>query len=106
MSSSARPFKILGVQQIAIGCETRKPLADLWQGIFGLDPVGSHRLEGENVEEDILALGPAPFQVEVDLMTPIDPEKSPKVRYTTSDPRHFHCPYPAQRLCVSQHYHI
>ena len=36
-------------------------------------------MEGENVDEDILALGPSPFEVEVDLMTPIDPEGSPKV---------------------------
>lgn len=37
------------------------------------------KIESENVEEDILQLGPEPYSVEVDLMTPIDPEKSPKV---------------------------
>ena len=38
-------------------------------------------MEGENVDEDILRVGPVPFEVEVDLMTPIDPEGSPKVRF-------------------------
>jgi hypothetical protein len=74
-----RPFQILGVQQIAIGSETRQPLQDIWQNIFGLQPHSTHRLERENVEEDIISLGPEPFAVEIDLMIPLDPEKSPKV---------------------------
>lgn len=49
--------------------------------MFGLKDrvVDSVRLEKENVEEDIVQLGPKPFSVEIDLMSPIDPEKSPKV---------------------------
>ncbi len=75
----SRPFKILGVQQIAIGCVEKGPLNALWKDIFGLEAYANKRLEGENVDEDILKVGPAPFDVEVDLMTPIDPEGSPKV---------------------------
>lgn len=77
--SSARPFQILGLQQIAVGSLDKKPLADLWGGIFGLDKVGSFSSESENVDEDIMKLGDGPFAVEVDLMTPLDAEKSPKV---------------------------
>jgi hypothetical protein len=76
---AARPFQILGIQQVAIGCEEKSPLDALWKDIFGLKASASKRLEKENVEEDILKLGPSPFEVEVDLMVPIDKDKSPKV---------------------------
>ena len=76
---SSRPFRILGVQQIAIGAEDRAGLTHLWQDVFGLSATSSHRIEKENVEEDIIKLGPSPYEVEVDLMTPIDPDASPKV---------------------------
>lgn len=33
----------------------------------------------ENVDEDILLLGKGPLAVELDIMQPINPEKSPKV---------------------------
>lgn len=33
----------------------------------------------ENVDEDILKLGVGPYAVEIDLMQPLDPTKSPKV---------------------------
>ena len=58
-------------------------MTTLWQDIFGLQPHATKRIEKENVEEDILKVGAAksPFVVEIDLMQPIDPEKSPKVRY-------------------------
>jgi hypothetical protein len=77
-----RPFRILGIQQIALGSTDRAGLNKLWNDIFGLQKDSSHRLEKENVEEDILKVGApkSPFVVEVDLMCPIDPEKSPKVR--------------------------
>lgn len=78
-SAAVRPFQVIGVQQIAIGSDSRSDLTLLWQDIFGLKPQSSHRIEQENVEEDILTLGTPPFVVEIDLMTPIDPEKSPKV---------------------------
>lgn len=37
-------------------------------------------LEKENVDEDILKVGQAPYEVEVDLMTPLNPDVPPKVR--------------------------
>jgi hypothetical protein len=76
----SRPFRVLGVQQIAIGSCDRGPLTRLWTEMLGLNSTESHRMEKENVEEDIIRLGHPPFAVEIDLMCPIDPDKSPKVR--------------------------
>eukprot|EP00581_Thalassiosira_minuscula_P013420 CAMPEP_0183718154 /NCGR_PEP_ID=MMETSP0737-20130205/11488_1 /TAXON_ID=385413 /ORGANISM="Thalassiosira miniscula, Strain CCMP1093" /LENGTH=209 /DNA_ID=CAMNT_0025947665 /DNA_START=61 /DNA_END=690 /DNA_ORIENTATION=+ len=78
---SARPFKVLGLQQIAIGSLDKSPLSNLWTNIFGVEKIGDYKSEKENVNEDILLLGKqgSPSAVEVDLMQPIDPEKSPKV---------------------------
>jgi lactoylglutathione lyase len=74
-----KPFKILGVQQIAIGCAERGPLDALWKDVFDLKPADSVTIESENVSEDIIQLGPRPYTVEIDLMTPVDINKSPKV---------------------------
>eukprot|EP00980_Cylindrotheca_fusiformis_P000543 scaffold133_cov115-Cylindrotheca_fusiformis.AAC.3 len=79
LSSNQRPFQILGVQQVAIGCPDKGSLDALWKNVFGLQPKASKTLEAENVQEDILQLGMEPFQVEVDLMVPLDINKSPKV---------------------------
>ena len=74
-----RPFKVLGVQQIAIGGPDKTRLQKLWVDLFGLEVTGTFKSERENVDEDICAIGTGPFKVEVDLMQPIDPEKRPKV---------------------------
>jgi lactoylglutathione lyase len=70
-----RPFRVLGVQQIAIGGPSKTALRRLWVELFGVPVIGAFRNERENVDEDILALG----GVEIDLMEPIDPQISPKV---------------------------
>lgn len=72
-------FRILGLQQIAIGALDKSELRRLWIDIFGLKEKGNFRSERENVNEDILELGVGPFAVEVDIMEPIDPEKKPRV---------------------------
>jgi lactoylglutathione lyase len=77
-----RPFKVLGVQQIAIGGPDKKRLQKLWVEMFGLEVTGTFRSERENVDEDICAIGTGPFKVEVDLMQPLDPEKKPAVHAT------------------------
>jgi lactoylglutathione lyase len=74
-----RPFKVLGIQQVAIGGLDKSKLANFWVGIMGLTPVRSFKSERENVDEDVLSMGKGPFAVEVDIMQPIDPEKKPKV---------------------------
>ncbi|MCS6899467.1 MAG: VOC family protein [Myxococcales bacterium] len=74
-----RPFRILGVQQIAVGGVDKGPLRRLWGDLLGLPFVGTYRSERENVDEDILEVGVGAARVEIDLMQPIDPERSPKV---------------------------
>lgn len=76
---SDRPFRILGVQQIAIGALQKGPLRALWGDLLGVPVIGSFQSERENVDEDILSLGEGPTAVELDLMAPLDPDKSPKV---------------------------
>jgi len=80
--SMTRPFKVLGVQQVAIGGPDKLRLRTLWVDKFGLDLTGDFRSERENVDEDICAIGSGPFKVEVDLMQPIDPDKKPAVHTT------------------------
>src|SRR5574343_300541 len=81
-ASTTRPFKILGVQQIAIGGPSKEKLRTLWVDILGLEITGNFVSERENVDEDITAMGKGPFKVEVDLMQPLDPEKKPAVHAT------------------------
>ncbi|MCW5650597.1 MAG: VOC family protein [Ramlibacter sp.] len=77
-----RPFKVLGIQQIAIGGPDKARLRKLWVDLFGLEVTGTFRSERENVDEDICATGAGAFKVEVDLMQPLDPEKKPAVHTT------------------------
>ena len=74
-----RPFKVLGIQQIAIGGPSKERLSRLWIDMFGLRVTGNYVSERENVDEDITAMGTGPFKVEVDLMQPLDPAKKPAV---------------------------
>ena len=70
-----RPFKILGVQQIAIGGPSKAALRHLWIDLLGVTEKGTFRSAKENVDEDILDLA----GVEIDLMQPIDPDAKPRV---------------------------
>jgi lactoylglutathione lyase len=74
-----RPFRVLGVQQIAVGAADKGELRRLWLDLLGLHKHGEFRSASENVDEDIAVAGAGPLSVEVDLMQPIDPEKRPKV---------------------------
>jgi len=76
---SERPFKVLGIQQIAVGALDKGRLRALWVDTLGLEPSGDYRSEKENVDEDIVTVGPGTFTVEVDLMQPLDPDKKPSV---------------------------
>ena len=82
MSAAPRPFKVLGVQQIAIGGPDKQRLRRLWVDMFGLEVTSTFVSERENVDEDICAIGSGPFKVEVDLMQPLDPDKKPAVHAT------------------------
>jgi lactoylglutathione lyase len=69
MSAVSRPFKVLGIQQIAIGGPDKGRLKKLWVDMFGLEVTGTFQSERENVDED-------------DLMQPMDIEKKPAVHAT------------------------
>ena len=77
-----RPFKVLGLQQIAIGATDKSTLRHLWVDLFGLNVSGHFQSERENVDEDICTLGQGPYKVEVDLMQPLDIQKKPAVHTT------------------------
>ena len=78
----ARPFTVLGIQQVAIGGRAKARLRALWVDMLGLEVSGNFRSERENVDEDICAIGSGANRVEVDLMEPIDPEGKPAVHAT------------------------
>jgi lactoylglutathione lyase len=82
MDTPQRPFKVLGIQQIAIGGPDKSRLAKLWVELFGLEVKSTFRSERENVDEDVCAIGRGPFAVEVDLMQPLDPDRKPAVHTT------------------------
>jgi lactoylglutathione lyase len=79
MSSSERPFHILGVQQIAIGALDKQLLLDFWVGLLGLEVRAHFESAAENVSEAIVELGVGAALVELDLMQPLDPSAKPKV---------------------------
>ena len=76
---NARPFKVLGLQQVAIGGTDKDALRELWVDLLGVPIEGHYRSERENVDEDIAVLGAGASRVELDLMVPIDPEGRPMV---------------------------
>ena len=77
-----RPFKVLGIQQIAIGAPSKDRLRTLWVDMLGLEVTGNFVSERENVDEDICSIGVGAFKVEVDLMQPLDIDKKPAVHTT------------------------
>ena len=75
-----RPFRVLGVQQIAIGNADKQRLRRLWVDLLGVPLVGSYRDASDNVDEDILRLGTGVSACEIDLMQPIDANAKPAVQ--------------------------
>ena len=74
-----KPFRILGLQQIALGAADKSRLSRLWVELLGVEIVGQYRSERENVDEDIGVLGRGAARCEIDLMQPLDPAKKPAV---------------------------
>lgn len=77
--TTTRPFRVLGLQQVAVGASDKSDLRRLWCDLLGVPVVGEFRSERENVDEDIAILGAGPLRVELDLMQPIDADKKPRV---------------------------
>lgn len=81
--AAVRPFRVLGLQQVAIGAIDKTPLTAFWEGLLGVPKINHYRSENENVDEDVLKLGVGPWACELDLMQPIDPNRAPKVHVPT-----------------------
>jgi LAO/AO transport system kinase len=81
-STEMRPFRVLGLQQIAIGGESKARLRRLWVDLLGLEVTGSHVNERENVDEDVCIIGAGSAAVDINLMQPIDPSSKPAVQAT------------------------
>jgi lactoylglutathione lyase len=77
-----RPFKVLGVQQVAIGALDKNEIKNLWENMLGFTFKSNFISEKENVDEDIYTIGGGHHPIEFDLMQPIDPEKKPAVHTT------------------------
>ena len=77
--SSGRSFRILGIQQVAIGGLDKHALSAFWVDTLGIEKVGTYKAEKENVDEDILKLGKGVHAVEIDIMQPLNPDVAPKV---------------------------
>ena len=77
-----RPFRVLGIQQVAIGGTDKQRMKALWVDMLGLEQTGTFKSERENVDEDILAMGQGALKVEVDIMQPLDIDKKPAVHTT------------------------
>jgi len=73
------PFRVLGLQQVAIGAADKQRLRQLWVELLGLSIERAFQSASENVDEDILRLGSGPLSVELDLMQPLDPAAKPRV---------------------------
>ena len=78
--TTLRPFRILGLQQIALGALDKTRLKALWVDCLGVPVTGHFKSERENVDEDICTLGRGAHAVEVDLMQPLDPDRKPAVQ--------------------------
>jgi len=76
---TSRPFRVLGIQQIAVGALRKERLRTLWVDRLGLGVRSTFVSERENVDEDICTIGTGPHAVELDLMQPLDPDKKPAV---------------------------
>ena len=49
-TSLQRPFKVLGIQQVAIGGTDKQRMKTLWVDMLGLEQTGTFQSERENVE--------------------------------------------------------
>jgi len=78
-TTGERPFRVLGLQQIALGAASKSELHALWVDRLGLAVTGWFRSERENVDEDVCVMGVGLGRVEVDLMEPIDADAKPAV---------------------------
>ena len=78
-AAAGRAFRVLGVQQVAIGGSDKGALRTLWCGLLGLPTLSSFTSAAENVDEDVCVAGRGVWAVEVDLMAPLVAGGTPNV---------------------------
>jgi lactoylglutathione lyase len=78
-----KPFRVLGLQQIANGGLDNCLLRTLWCDIFGPEIKGQPRSAPENIDDDIRTLGLDQQAVELALIQPIDRYGRAGARTTT-----------------------
>jgi hypothetical protein len=112
MNNTQRPFKVLGIQQVAIGGTDKQRMKTLWVDMLGLEQTGTFQSERENVDEDILAMGRAPSRSRWTSCSRWTSTKSPPCtprRSTTSAcgsttcPRPWNGSPPGRALCARWH---
>jgi len=69
---------VLGVQQVAVGALDRRRLHRLWVDLFGLASRGEFRNQTENVDGELATIGVGTFAVDLNLLEPLDPGRSPR----------------------------
>ena len=62
VSTAARPFRVLGLQQVAIGGLDKQKLSALWEGVLGVPRIGG---EQGGLESAQLALRGAQLRLEL-----------------------------------------
>ena len=78
MPAPTRPFSVLGIEQIAIGGLDLEALRSLWIDTLGLEQSETFRNESENVEGLIAFAGFGPTRVSMNLLKPLDVNRSPR----------------------------
>lgn len=73
-----RPFRVLGLQQVAVGGLDRRALHELWVNKLGLEPGYEFHNELENVDGEIAYAGFGSGRVDFNLLEPIEPDRSPR----------------------------
>jgi lactoylglutathione lyase len=75
-----RPFRILGVQSIALGSENKAAMLKLWSELFGLEHSGTFKSMDGNIDVDVLRLQTGERSVEISIMEPISGKADSKKR--------------------------
>jgi len=78
-STKSRPFRVLGIQHVAVGGPTLDALRHLWVDLLGLESQSVHEVPHENVREERVAFVNADCDVKIDLMQPLDAQAKPRV---------------------------
>ncbi len=79
-ASSTRPFKVLGIQQVAMAAEQAAPLVKFWADILELGPSNCTIVfNPENVRTELFDLGKGSAATILSLIEPINPKAKPNI---------------------------